>query len=65
MVPLTFVTLVLESSIEVTSNMTSVLARNAAQDYMLHDDEAEGFLTAGDRRELYAQARPRKVRANI
>lgn len=65
MVPLTFVTLVLESSIEVTSNMSSVLARNAAQDYMLHDDEAEGFLTADDRRELYAQARPRKVRANI
>lgn len=65
MVPLTFVTLVLESSIEVTSNMTSVLARNADQDFMLHDDDADGYLTAGDRRELYAQARPRKVRAHI
>jgi superfamily II DNA or RNA helicase len=59
--PLTFVTFVLESSIEVTSNLTSVLARNATQDYMLHDDEAEGFTTADDRRELYAQARPRKA----
>jgi superfamily II DNA/RNA helicase len=59
--PLTFVTFVLESSIENSSSMTSVLARNADQDFMLHDDEAEGFVTAGDRRELYAQARPRKA----
>jgi len=59
--PLTFVTFVLESSIEVTSNLSSVLARNATQDYMLHDDEADGYVTADDRRELYAQARPRKA----
>jgi superfamily II DNA/RNA helicase len=59
--PLTFVTFVLESSIEVTSNLNSVLARNATQDYMLHDDEADGYVTADDRRELYAQARPRKA----
>jgi SNF2 family DNA or RNA helicase len=59
--PLTFVTLVLESTIESASSVSSVLARGEAQDFMLHDDEAEGFTTAGDRRELYAQARPRKA----
>ena len=59
--PLTFITFVLESSIENTSNMTSVLTRNADQDFMLHDDEAEDYFTADDRRELYAQARPRKA----
>jgi len=58
--PLTFITFVLESSIENTSSMTSVLMRNADQDFMLHDDEADGFTTAEDRRELFAQARPRK-----
>jgi hypothetical protein len=59
--PLTFVTLVLESTIESTSNVNSVLSRNADQDFMLRDDEADGFTTADDRRELYAQARPRKA----
>jgi superfamily II DNA or RNA helicase len=61
--PLTFITFVLESSIETTSNMTSVLARNAQQDFMLHDgeDPDSDFTTADDRRELYAQARPRKA----
>jgi SNF2 family DNA or RNA helicase len=59
--PLTFVTLVLDSTIESSSSITSVLARNADQDFMLHDDVADGFMTAGDRRELYAQARPRKA----
>lgn len=61
MSPLLFVTLVLESTIETTSNISSVLARNTDQDFMLRDDEADGFTTAGDRRELYAQARPRKA----
>jgi superfamily II DNA/RNA helicase len=59
--PLTFITFVLESSIEVTSNMTSVLSRNADQDFLLHDDEDPGYVTADDRREMYAQARPRKA----
>lgn len=59
--PLTFVTFVLESTIEATSNIASLMARNADQDFLLHDDEAEGFTTAADRRELYAQARPRKA----
>lgn len=59
--PLTFVTFVLESTIESTSSISSVLERNADQDFLLRDDEAEGYVTADDRRELYAQARPRKA----
>jgi superfamily II DNA or RNA helicase len=59
--PLTFITFVLESSIEGGSPITSVLTRNADQDFMLHDDTAEDHVTADDRRELYAQARPRKA----
>jgi superfamily II DNA or RNA helicase len=59
--PLTFVTFVLESSIEGGSPIRSLLSRNADQDFMLHDDEAEDHVTADDRRELYAQARPRKA----
>lgn len=59
--PLTFVTFVLESTVESGSVINSVLARNADQDFMLHDDEADGFVTADDRRELYARARPRKA----
>lgn len=60
-VPLTFVTLILESTIESGSVINSVLARNADQDFMLHDDEDPDYVTADDRRELYAQARPRKA----
>src|SRR5512146_1875264 len=41
--PLTFITFVLESSLENSSTMSSVLSRTADQDFMLHDDEAEGF----------------------
>jgi SNF2 family DNA or RNA helicase len=59
--PLTFVTFVLESTIEATSSIQSVLARNADQDYMLHDDEEPDYVTAADRREMFAQARPRKA----
>jgi len=59
--PLTFVTFVLESTIESTSSISSVLGRNADQDFLLRDDEADGYTTADDRRELYAQARPRKA----
>jgi superfamily II DNA or RNA helicase len=59
--PLTFVTFVLESTIEGTSTINSVLARNADQDYMLHDNEDPDYVTADDRREMYAQARPRKA----
>ena len=52
---------VLESTIESTSSISSVLERNADQDFLLRDGEADGYTTAGDRRELYAQARPRKA----
>lgn len=59
--PLSFITLVLDSSIEGASAIRTLMARNADQDYILGDDEAEGFVTADDRRELFAQARPRKA----
>lgn len=61
--PLTFVTFVLESSVEGASHIGSLLSRNADQDFMLHDDELEedDYMTADGRRELYAQARPRKA----
>lgn len=59
--PLTFVTFVLDSTIEASSSIESVLARNATQDYMLHDDEDPDYVTAADRREMFAQARPRKA----
>jgi superfamily II DNA or RNA helicase len=59
--PLTFITFLLESTIENTSSLNSVLARNADQDFLLHDDEDPDYVTAEDRREWYAQARPRKA----
>jgi superfamily II DNA or RNA helicase len=59
--PLTFITLVLDSSIEGASSIRSLLARNADQDFILGDEGAEGYVTADDRRELFAQARPRKA----
>jgi superfamily II DNA or RNA helicase len=59
--PLTFITLVLDSSIEGASAIRTLMRRNADQDYILGDDEAEGYVTADDRRELFAQARPRKA----
>lgn len=59
--PLTFLTLILESSIEGTNSIRSLLARNADQDFILGDEDAEGYTTAADRRELFAQARPRKA----
>lgn len=59
--PLTFITLLLESTIEAASSIPSLLARNADQDLILGDTGAEGYVTAEDRRALYAQARPRKA----
>lgn len=58
--PLTVVTFVLESSLEGTRSVASLLSRNADQDYLLHDDEAEDHVTAADRRAMFAQARKRK-----
>jgi superfamily II DNA or RNA helicase len=59
--PLTFMTYVLESTIEAANSMRSLLARNRDQDFILGDDQAEDYVTADDRRELFAQARPRKA----
>ncbi len=59
--PKTLITLILESSIEAANSVRSLLARNADQDLILGDVGADGYVTAGDRRDLYAQARPRKA----
>jgi superfamily II DNA or RNA helicase len=59
--PLTVISLILESSIEGSSHIRRLIERNEAQDYMLHDDEDEDHMSAADRRDLYAQARPRKA----
>lgn len=61
--PLTCVTLVLESSIEGASGINMLLSRNRDQDFILGDDTdgGEDFVTADNRRELFAQAKPRKA----
>lgn len=59
--PLSFITLVLDSTIEGASSIRTLMQRNSDQDYILGDDQAEGYMTADDRRELFAQARPRKA----
>lgn len=59
--PLTFVTYILESTVEAASSIRTVLGRNDVQDFILGDKDAENFTTADDRRALFAQARPRKA----
>ena len=59
--PLTFITFVMESTIERSASIPQLLARMDDMDYMLGDDEAEDYTTAADRREMFAQARPRKA----
>ncbi len=59
--PLTFITFILESSIEGTTMIRTLLRRNGDQDFILGDEGADGYVTAGDRRDLFAQARPRKA----
>jgi superfamily II DNA or RNA helicase len=59
--PLTFITLVLDSSIEGTNAIRALMSRNADQDFILGDEGAEGYMTADDRREMFAQAKPRKA----
>lgn len=60
--PLSCVTFVLQGTAE-TRLLRQALARNEMQDTLLGDDEAaaEGFITAGERRLMYACARKRKV----
>jgi superfamily II DNA or RNA helicase len=59
--PLTVISLVLDSTIEGGAHIRRLLERNETQDYMLHDDEDEDHMSAAGRRELFAQARPRKA----
>lgn len=60
--PLTVFTYVLERTIEQRRGMKNLLDRNAQSDYILGDDEGvEGdFVSAADRRQMYAMARFRK-----
>lgn len=54
--PLTFITYVLEGTLEADSSVRTVLARNADMDFMLGDAGAGGgYVTAADRREMYAR----------
>jgi SNF2 family DNA or RNA helicase len=63
-VPLTCVTFVLEGTAE-THLLRQALDRNEQQDVLLGDDSdeayADGYVTAGDRRMLFAMARKRKI----
>lgn len=61
--PLTMVSFVLESSIEGTNSVRSLLSRNTDQDFILGDEGAEDHVSAEDRRAMFAQARPRKAGA--
>jgi hypothetical protein len=51
----------LEGTIETSSAVPKMLSRNSQQDFMLGDEGAEGYTTADDRREMFAQARRRKA----
>jgi SNF2-related domain/Helicase conserved C-terminal domain len=59
--PVTFVTLSLEGTAEVRSAVPRMLERNEQQDLMLGDIGVDGYTTAEDRRELFSNARKRKV----
>lgn len=59
--PLTFITFVLDSSIEGANAIRTLMSRNADQDFILGDEGADGYTTAKDRREMFAQARVRKA----
>lgn len=60
--PLTCVSLVLDSSIEGESGWRTLIRRNADSDFILGDEDAgDGFVTADDRRDLFAKSRPRKA----
>lgn len=59
--PLTFISLALEDTVETAKAVPKLLDRNAEQDYMLGDEGAEGYTTADDRWEMFAQARKRKA----
>jgi superfamily II DNA/RNA helicase len=59
--PTTFATFVLEGTAESARAVPKLLERNAESDYMLGDTGAEGYTTAEDRWDMFAQARKRKA----
>lgn len=59
--PLTFMTLVMEKTIEQARTIPKLLERNDQQDKMLGDVDAEGFVTGEDRRIMFAMAKSRKL----
>ncbi len=59
--PLTLISFVLDSSIEGTNSVRSLMSRNEDQDFILGDIGADGYTTAADRREMFAAARPSKA----
>lgn len=61
--PLTFMTLVLEKTIEQTRTIPRLLERNDQQDNMLGDVDADGYVTGADRRLMFAMARTRNLGA--
>ena len=59
-VPLTFITMVLEGTVEESRAIPKLMARNAQQDEFFGDTDAEEFTTAADRRRMFAMARKRR-----
>jgi SNF2 family DNA or RNA helicase len=58
--PLLCVTYCLEGTVEVPL-LRQALARNEMQDILLNDESDESYVTAGDRRMLFAVARKRRI----
>jgi SNF2 family DNA or RNA helicase len=61
--PLTCLTFVLEGTVEESRLIPRLLERNEQQDIFLGDEEAEGHLTAEERREMFAISRKRRKKA--
>jgi superfamily II DNA or RNA helicase len=59
--PVTMITLVAEGTVEDINAIPRLLDRNQMQDYVLNDTADDGFVTAEDRREMFARARRRKT----
>jgi len=60
-VPVTMITLVAEGTMEDARAIPRLLDRNEQQDVILGDSGAENYVTADDRREMFARARRRKL----
>ena len=59
-IPLTFITMVLEGSVEESRAIPRLMKRNEQQDDFFGDTDAEEFTTATDRRRMFAMARHRR-----